>query len=255
MTRAFFAANYWVGADGPAPAVPTLTVADNENGTGLTATIVTDTGNTVTVYHQRVAGPKVWTSGGSRSGSGTIPITVEPGHYFVHAVATNDGGNASTTVTYAVATDGEAAIVKQILDAVKTRIELLELEDIADSSIVIRKVWLERNIPKPCIVVCHQRTAEQLASNVRDDVSYAILVVLYDLDNQEATYAANLDKYTMWQQKIRRAFRFQYLTGVPEVVGCQIESAEAIIPAAWQQQLFCTALLLRFTSREPRGLT
>lgn len=77
------------GGGGTAPAAPTLLVADAGNG-AVTAT-VTGTG-TIRLYY-RLSGCSAWTSGNSRSGSGTISQTglVEGGEYEFYASATSDG--------------------------------------------------------------------------------------------------------------------------------------------------------------------
>jgi hypothetical protein len=51
------------------------------------------------------------------------------------------------------------------------------------------------------------------------------------------------------------AFHNQRLAGVDEVVICHVEPAESIIPIAWGHNVLASAVLLKFTCREPRGLT
>lgn len=69
------------------PAVPVLTIVNNENGTA-TATIATDTVTSEnTLLISRTGGP--WTSAGTVTGSGTILITATPGTYAGYVVSLN----------------------------------------------------------------------------------------------------------------------------------------------------------------------
>jgi hypothetical protein len=74
-------------------------------------------------------------------------------------------------------------------------------------------------------------------------------------DNTEPTLALNLDVMQMWQEKVMHAFHNQRLPGVAEVIIGHVEPAESVIPIAWGHNVLASAVLLKFTCREPRGLT
>jgi hypothetical protein len=135
---------------------------------------------------------------------------------------------------------------------------------LAVDSIVVHKIPLERAYARkedplqlPCIIITPPRlTASATAGvNTSDDYGKPCLVTMVMSDRQEPTLQLNLSPMSMWQQIVMRAFQNQRLPGVSEVVICHVEPAEAVIPVAWGRQVLASAVLLRFTSREPRGLT
>jgi hypothetical protein len=73
-------------------------------------------------------------------------------------------------------------------------------------------------------------------------------------DNQESTLQLNLGVMSKWQEIVMRAFQNQRLPGVGEVVICHVEPADAVIPIAWGHDVLASAVLLRFNTREPRGI-
>jgi hypothetical protein len=146
--------------------------------------------------------------------------------------------------------------------AAQSRIRSLSLSGVADASVICRKLPLERafrddeTIALPCILVTPQReTMDPVAgSNVHDDVGYGVLVTLVAADNQEPTLADGLDAHLLRRQRIAQAFRNQRLPGVDTVIGCRVEPADVVHASAWMANLLVCGLLLRFTSREPRGI-
>jgi hypothetical protein len=79
-------------------------------------------------------------------------------------------------------------------------------------------------------------------------------VTIVDRDNQERTREANLDQYLLWREQIARAFRQQRLSGVPEIYTCIVEPDQVVGADAWSKNLFASSLVLRFLSRERRGM-
>jgi hypothetical protein len=95
-----------------------------------------------------------------------------------------------------------------------------------------------------------------------DDVTYGVLATIIAADNQETTMQAGFSTYSLWSQQIAMAFRQRRLPGVtasigdqvtPTIINAMVEPAQAVIPEAWSADLFATANLLKFVSREPRG--
>jgi len=149
----------------------------------------------------------------------------------------------------------------QCLTATRSTIRLLGLSGLANDSVVIRKLPLERIVrgseaiampavlltPRPEIINPYAGT------NVKDDIGYGVLVSILAEDNQEPTLAANLEKYLSWRRSIISAFRNQRLAGVPSVYTCHVEPGEVISPPAWLANLYVSGLVLRFIAREARG--
>ena len=200
-----------------------------------------------------------WTAAGAVNGNDTLPVDLPPGHYFGYAASAADGVQVVSGVVYFVVTDGAESLHTRCLDAVQARIRLLGLEGMASDHVVIEKLPAARNLAEslglPAIVISPQRAAMPAAdgTNGLDDVHYDILVGIFDVDNQEPTLEANLDRYLLWRQQIARAFRNQRLPSVPEVINSEVEPTDGLPFEAWQRQLMACALKLRFTCREPRG--
>ena len=155
-------------------------------------------------------------------------------------------GDSSPALTTAVAWD--------ILQAVQTKIVSLDLSRLPPENVVIRKLVLERFIPKPGIALA--MIGDRMPTNEgtcnSDDVTYSMLLVIYDIDNQEPTFQAHIAEYLSWKEQIAKAFRNQRLPGAATVYRGSVEPAETVIPEAWKNQLFATALVLKFISRELR---
>lgn len=66
----------------------TLTIVDQADGTGATATIAGSGGLAMTVYTQTFSGDLgagVWTVSGTRTGDGDVDLSLAAGHYFAYA--------------------------------------------------------------------------------------------------------------------------------------------------------------------------
>lgn len=166
------------------------------------------------------------------------------------------------------------AVRNRVLAAVKARILEITFPDVthpdggaaslSSDSVVVKKLALERiykrlDVPVslPCIIITPQRsTAVPTAGTLSyDDYVRPVLVTIVMADNAEPTLQLNLDIISLWQEKIERAFHNQRLAGVPEVLIGAAEPAETVVPNAWSQNVLVSAVLLKFTCREPRGLT
>jgi len=250
------------------PAVPSLAMSDNADGTGAVATVASaDSGTTNTVYVQAFngdLGTGDWTSKGSRTGNGTIAVSLATaGHYLAYLTSSDgSGGTSVSAVVYFVVTTGADATHYQCLVATQAVIQSLLLDGIANSSVVVKKIPLDRilgpqGISYPGVLVTPAReTMDHTAGlNRLDDVGYGVLITMLDADNQEPTVAANINKYLTWRQRISKAFRNQRLSGVPEIIIAFVDPIEMVMPEAWNKQLWASSLLVRFISRESRGLS
>jgi hypothetical protein len=249
------------------PSAPALIVVDNGNNTGALATISGSTATAMnTVYVQSFdgeLGTTNWTSAGSRIGDGTLHLSLTVGHRLAYVNSTLSGVSSVSSVVYFVVTDGLAPVHLACLTAAQARIQALLLDGVGADSILVAKIPLDRNlgtgsgVALPAILLAPERETvdPQAGVNSLDDVGYGVMVTIVDRDNQEPTLHLNLDKYLLWREKIVRAFRNQRLPGVPGVMNCVVEPAEVVSGEAWSKNLFTSALVLRFVSREPRGLS
>lgn len=78
------------GGSSADPSIPTLTFSDAGNGTGGTATIAgSDVGTTNTIYVSLISSPLSFASAGSRSGNGTVTLSLGAGTYIGYVVSTS----------------------------------------------------------------------------------------------------------------------------------------------------------------------
>jgi len=164
------------------------------------------------------------------------------------------------------ATFGDGVVTQSVsyrcLLAAQAVIQSLGLANVDAANVVVRKLPLDRGlgaglpIQFPAVLLTPERETMDPTAGVAglDDVVYGVRVTVVDVDNQESTLLANLDKYSLWREQIARAFRNQRLSGVPEVINAHVDPADPILPDAWQDNLYAAGLLLRFVSREPRSV-
>lgn len=228
-----------------------LAITDNADGTA-TATISGSAGGTVTVYsqaHSGELGTGTWTSRGSRTGNGTISITLAAGYYWWKAVESSD----VAPLVYQNLTDGTEAVWYRCLTGVQAVIQGLSLTGISSGQVYVRKVPWDRDITKPGIIVCpvKETSDPKAGTNERDDIGYGVHVVLIRASNQDAE--VNLALHLKQREQISRALRHQPLAGVSEIYTVFIEPGPVIDPVSFAQQYDVQALVARCISREVRG--
>lgn len=158
---------------------------------------------------------------------------------------------------YASTTD---AIHNQCLDQVQTVIRALGLTDVQSASVVTKKLPLERikdidSLSYPVIIITPEQGSINPAAgdNVNDDIGYGVGVTLVDADNQERTLEANLNKYLLWLEKVRRAFHCKRLANVSSVNVCHVSPFPPISEHHFLHGLWSSGHLLKFISRENRN--
>jgi hypothetical protein len=244
---------------------PQLAIVDHGDNTGATAAIGQTAGSaTNVVYVQGFSGDPgsgAWQSAGARVGDGELVLQLPTGHYFAYVASSDGAKKTASSVNYFVVTDGLESLHTRCLAAAQARIRSLALAGLDNERVLVRKVPLDRHlagsggIGLPAIVLSPRRAAmpPTAGTNGLDDVHYDVLVAIFDRDNQESSLALNLERHMQWRELIARAFRNQRLSGVPQIINAEVESAEGLIEEAWKHELMVSALLVRFTSREPRG--
>ena len=240
--------------------IPTLSAADNADGTGGVATISNgDAPSTHEVFVQSVngeLGTATWISKGSRLGNGTVNIAAASGYYWIKLEASNGSESVTGNLVYANFTSGDEAVLYQCLAAARSRVQGLSLPGIANGSVIVRKVPDDKNIMKPCVVIAplgRENLDATDGTNNRDDVGYAVLLAFLDGDNQNQT--SNHNRNLLWREKVRQAFHNQRLPGVDSIINTVVEPLSVTDAAAWfERNTFVSTMILRFISREPRGI-
>lgn len=141
---------------------------------------------------------------------------------------------------------------RDILEAVQTTIQALNLSGVNDANVVIRTVATERGLTFPAVVIAPQRATINPRAGVlgSDDVQYGVLVAFLAADNQSTD---NTELYTDWATAIMKAFVNKRLTGVASVYTCEALPADAVDRQGWDNNRLVGLQILRFTSREARG--
>lgn len=267
----YFPDGYWAdvcvsSSDGIA--APTVAIADNEDGMGATATVTEATqGTTNTIYTQPLTGDLgvgEWSSAGSRSSNGAVALDLDPGIYRGYCLSELSGNSRASEVIDFIVTTGTSSIYSQILDAVQARLRLLQLAGLESANVVVREVPLERLLPDELgqltgnagIVIAPQRDTFDPRAGVttHDDLVYGVWVCFFASSNQDRT-GAKIPGVTLWRERVSKAFRNQRLPGVSGVFNSGVESSDVFPYQAWVSNRTISSLLLKFTSRESRGLT
>jgi hypothetical protein len=240
----------------------TASYSDQQDGTGVTLTIAGGlAGDTHVAYTQAFSGglgsSGTWTNSGNRTGNGTIDLSLTDGHYFGYVLSNS---TTLTGVEYFVSSDGTDSVHYRCLDAVRSKILLCNLEDLADASVVIRQLPSDRGFDDgtydlPGIVISQIGVENQNPSegtNIRDDVQYPVTITVLAAGNQDLV--TNQEKYLKWREQINRALRNQRLTGVDEVYKVTVTPGPITSPNAAWNNYYHSQLIVRCVSREVRGL-
>lgn len=235
---------------------PTLTLSDNGDGTGATATIAgSSPGSTNTVYTAPWSGGiggAEWTNQGSRVGDGMLSLAIESGAYWAYVQSTLAGESVVSTLVGVSATAGGESVWERCLTAVAAKLQALSLAGIASSSIVVRKLPWNRNQIMPGLFVTPTQETLSPATNLRDDVGYGVQLTLVRPSNQDLS--ADLSTELAWREQVSRAFRESALADVDEVFTVRIEPGPIIDPASFAAQYDVQTLVVRCVAREARGV-
>lgn len=240
----------------------TITFTDQEDGTGVTVTIAGGgAGDLHEIYTQAFSGglgsSGTWTKAGDRTGNGTVDLVLTNGHYFGYVLT---DGHEAHPVEYFVSTGGTTSVHYRCLEAVKARILLCDLQDLADASVIIRQLPSDRGFDDgeytlPGIVISQIGVENQSPSegtNIRDDVQYPVTITILAAGNQDLV--TNQEKYLKWREQINRALRNQRLTGVDEVYRVTVTPGPITSPNAAWNNYYHSQLIIRCVSREIRGI-
>lgn len=229
-----------------------LTITDNATTpTGVTATVSGSSGGANSVYVQAVTGQVgsgAWVLGGTRTGDGTVPLSLSRGYYFAYcltAPATLSG------LAYVAVTDGADAVPARCFAAVKATLQLLDLPFTA--RVYDHQFDGDLNVTYPCTVLTTEDTREtdEAALNGRDDIGHRVRVLVKDVVAKFDQ--AKKNTFLAWRQAVTRAFINQRLPGVIESVRNKVEFGPPIVPAGGKPQVVLE-LVVNCITREVRGL-
>jgi hypothetical protein len=242
------------GGSCPVPPVgASLSVVDQEDGTGATATIAGAAGytNDVYVYSFAADGTLTLENTFSRAGNGTIDLTLTTGMYF--AVMANDDFFASTPAFFNV-TGPADSLYGDLLSAVQTTVIALGLADIASNVLLRKFTWLRDGVTFPACFVCpYNEQWPNLGTNASDDTGYGIAITLARTSNRDNDLTQD-DRLLEWRETVRKAFRSQRIAGVSTAhYTTLVEPGPVFDPASFGNQYDATIIYLRAWAREGRS--
>lgn len=201
-----------------------------------------------------------YTLQGTIVGNTTADYAVGIGRHWGYALTS---GVVTGPYHFAV-TNGETSIHYQCMEAVQAAIQALALAGVTSSNIVVRKLgtdrgadWGDGSVSLPAIVI-HSVGVETVnpraGSNYRDDIDYPIPVNILAADNQDLV--TNHERYLMWREQIRKRFTHQRLTITStgaSMIRTFTQPGAIMHPGAWYANLWHSTMIIRCTTREPRG--
>lgn len=247
-----------------APDTPTLSLADNGDGTGAVATVASSSSGSSNVVSTvpvdgDLGGGTDWTAGGSRTGDGTVSLTLDPGYYWARVVSTLNSQTAVSIPIYFVVTSGDDALFKQCLDAVLARLQGMTFSGINSSNFFLRKLPWNRKVsasegkPATFITPVPEKQSAREGTNNCDDIGYGVAIVVVSVSNEDLVN--NLGRNTLWRQQINKAFRNQRLPGVVGNYRCEVEPGSVFNPSFFGANYDVFSLTIRCWCRETRGIS
>jgi hypothetical protein len=244
------------GGGGSCPVPPigaSLTVVDQADGTGATATIAGAAGysNDVYVYSFAADGALTLEDTFTRSGNGTLDLVLSTGMYF--AVLANDDFFASTPAFFAV-TAAAQSLYGDLLASVQTTLISLGLAGIASNVLLKKFVWFRDGVTYPAAFVCpYNEQWPNQGTNASDDTGYGISIALVRATNRNNDLAQD-DQLLVWREIVRKAFRSQRISGVSTAhFNTLVEPGPVFDPASFGSQFDATFITLRAWARETRS--
>lgn len=241
------------------PDTPTLAVSDNANGTATATVSASTTGSTNVVYTRAITS-STWVSGGTRTGNGTVTLTLDRGVYDAYVKSTTSGGVATSTPVRFRVTSGVEAVWEQVLVGVHEKIVDLAISGISSSKIVIRKVPTTTDAsltsPKfPAIIVAPYRSETITpATNLREDIRYPVLVAIVAEDAVNQT--SNRETYLKWREDIRRTLHYSQITitgtGAGACYDLRVSPMPVLSSDQWHKGAWVSTLVVEAYCREPR---
>ncbi len=253
----------------------TLTLTDNQDSSGATATIAGSSGgaNVVYVIAADMLFTALWIASGSLVGDGDVTLSLVPGYYWAY-VASN--GSTLSSIVYFPVSRANDSTYNRIKQAIKAKIQSLDFPALTTppgalpASQVYEMAYPNLNaINVPAVVITEwslkgpikevvhhygsSRGGIAAGTNLRDDIAYPVVVSI--IDRCDPTFTAPLPTYRLWRERIFRALRYQRLAGLPEVYTVvPLPGSMADWPKADAYHYFVSELEFEAVSRESRGI-
>ncbi len=230
-----------------------LIAVDNVDGSGITATVAGAGGSdSLSVYFQPAAqrGRPDWALGGTRTGNGTVTLSVPAGYYWLHCV--DAVGPQISNIVYQLASDDTLAVHERLIMALKATIQSLTL--VGNPPVIDQMFPNESVITLPCILLTVEDMQETQPGTLtgKDDIGYPVRVSI--CDRNDGMVSVNRAKYLLWRQQIFRAIRNTRLPAVAESAMVFVEPAPIVDKALPQYQFLVSSMVARCISREFRGV-
>lgn len=271
-------------AGGSPPAKPSLSILPNGDGTATGTISGSTTGSTNTIDVVGIgagAGTAAWTNGGSRTGDGTITLTLANGSYLAVCESSLAGLPSLPSDPYSFAVTGGAAATTfncphaALAHSVQTKIQSLlgtRLTGIVADSVIVRLAPYGQDFTAPLnlhampgiLIVYGDRERDLGGVNARDDIGYPLLIGflvksvttagVVDFESQD-------DAYLTWRQTVSDLFRSQQFT-IDNYVGqnpltfpyCDIDYGPIVDWRRLQRdQMIVGSFTLTFRLRKARG--
>ena len=232
----------------------TVTLTDNQDATGLTATVAGSGGGAVSVYWRAYpeGGHAAWAGPAARTGDGAVSLAVGPGAWWVYAAA---GGAASAPVA-GYATAAVTPVATRVRAAVKAALAALPFAHYdgvgRPTATIYEQLAIDPDVcDLPCLAIS---TADGVAETVEPDtnatrlVGLPVVVAFLTSTSGPETLAA----VEGWRELVRDRFNGPRPPGVPEAVRSAVEPL--VVAAPGDPKLFSvrSALVVRVFCRVPQ---
>jgi hypothetical protein len=198
---------------GEPPSQPTLSLTDSGDGVHATATVSgSDTGTTNNIYTAKY-GTTAWTLSGTRTGNGTVTLTLDNGSYWAYCDSSLEScSSRSITAIVHIANLDEAVIV-DIAEYIKDEINNSDISDVAERN-YIQHERLEKITGTEIWVQPNEHRIER-ATRTKDQHEYDIDVSLF----KRCKTTAETDDLVLLSEEIYQFLRSLEINGsLPSVV-------------------------------------
>ena len=222
-------------------ATPTITIVDNLDGTGATATISGSTAgvtNTVSVHTfsanvGRLSAPTSYT----RVGDGVLALPVANGAWFANIVSTLLTEFAIGQPFFFWASNFAEVVWWRLLEKAQAVIQGLNIPEFLSTEVLISKLPINLLSPNGRGIFIHP-TPETIEArfNSADDYGFGLLIAIAEPSN--GADLVGLNKDLRWRQTIQDAFKvtpfYNPFSGIPEFNNLtKIEPGSVVLPEAW----------------------
>lgn len=234
-------------------ATPVISIVDDTDGTGATATISGSTAgvtNTVNVYQfsqnlGRLGSPTPYT----RVGDGTLSLPVANGAWFATITSTLGVEFAAGQPFFFWASDFAESVWWRLLQRAQVVIQGLNIPEFAANEVLISKLPINLLAPDGRGIFLHP-TPETIEFkwNTSDVYGFGILVAIAEKSNGEGL--TGLDDDLRWRETVQAAFKltpsYNPFSGIPEFNNLtKFEPGSVILPEAWINQYDAGSFILR----------